>query len=264
MGSGCNDNFKNNSCTDVVSSDCVKWVGKKYTDFDICVNDSLTEVTTFILDKIKGFLIGKGILLPDLTFEDCLYLEDLLGTDEKNLINVLKTYKKAICDIDARLDDLSFSVEDFMEVKNYALGCISLPASTLCNPALKFQSLIQAIINKICSLNVTHKSLLLSISDVVEEVTGNFLQTSIKSCGGNGIVFSGTGKTSTVTFQALVPPYAPILYTGSLALFDSSGKGLPNTAMCGWFLCNGSYNTPSSNALPQNLAGNLKYIIRFS
>ena len=152
---------------------------------------------------------------------------------------------------------------DFTTVSAYTLGCIVLPIDP-CNPAVRFHTLIQAIINKVCSLNSSYNSILSSISDVVKDVAGNFLQTAIRSCGANGIVFSGVGPTSVVTFQALVPPYSPILYTGTLALFNASGVGLSNTAMCGWFLCNGNNSTPNSSSLPQNLAGNLKYIIRFS
>lgn len=264
MGSGCNNNYKNNSCTDIVSTDCVKWEGEPYSDFNICVNDSLTEVTTFILNKIKDILIGKGILLPSLTFNDCLFLKDLLGTEEKNLISVIQTYKKAICDLNEKLEVLNLSVEDFTDLDNYALGCINLPTNTSCDPTVKFKNLIQAIISKICSLDTNYNSIVGSISNVVQDITGNFLHTAIKSCGGNGIVVAGLGVNSSITFQALVPPYSPIIYTGSLALFSTTGVGLANTSVCGWYLCNGNNNTPNSSSLPQNTASNLKYIIRFN
>ena len=148
MGSGCNNNFKSNSCTDIISTDCTKWEGDPYADFNICINDSLTEVITFILDKIKGILVGKGILLPDLSFNDCLFLKSLLGTEEKNLINVIEVYKKAICDLNERLEILDISVEDFTAIENYALGCITLPTDDSCDSTMKFKNLIQAIINK--------------------------------------------------------------------------------------------------------------------
>lgn len=54
MWSGCNkcNNYNSNSCTDIISTDCIKWEGEPYSDLDICINDTLTEVTTIILDIV--------------------------------------------------------------------------------------------------------------------------------------------------------------------------------------------------------------------
>lgn len=265
MGSGCNNckSFDTNSCTDIISSNCVRWEGEAYEDFDICVNDTLTEVVTFILDKLKDILEGKGILLPDISFEDCIYLKDFLGIEEKNLINVLIAYKKAICDLNDRINTLNLTIEEFTDLNTYVLGCLDLVVGP-CDPVIKFHTLIQAIITKLCDLQDQYDSISNSILSVIEDATGNFLQQSIVSCGGNGITYSGLGATTKVTIEALVPPYAPIVYIGSLVYFDITGKGLDNTPMCGWYLCNGQNNTPNSTSLPQNLANNIKYIVRFT
>lgn len=258
----CKD-FDSNSCTDIVPSSCVTWQGEAYEDLDICIGDSLTYVQTVVLDKITDLLAGRGIILEDLTLSDCEYIEDLLGAEEKNLLNVLNTYKEAICELKETTDLNAENIAAFADISLYTLGCLA--PEDPCGDTLTFQTLIQAIITKLCALNTQFESIAETILDAIEEGAGNFLLAgAVTSCGGNGIVASGTGASAVLTIQALVPPNCPILYTGSTAFFDVNGVGLPNSAYCGWYLCNGNNGTPNSTTLPQNLAGNLKYIIRFT
>lgn len=258
----CRD-FNDNSCTDIISSSCVKWQGNAHEELDICLDDSLTYVINIVLDKIKDLLKGKGVVLEDLTLSDCVFINSLLGVEEKNLLNVLDVYKQAICQLKTATDLNAANLLAFTNVTLYTLGC--LPPLDPCGEPYDFKTLIQAIITKLCTLSAQFDSIASTILDVIEEGAGNFLLGgAVTSCGGNGFTTSGTGATAVIKFEALVPPYSPILYTGSLALFDGTGIGLPGTAMCGWYLCNGSNGTPNSSSLPQNLAANLKYIIRFT
>lgn len=258
----CRD-FDNNSCTDIVSSSCIKWQGDVHEDLEICLGDSLTYVMNIVLNNIKNFLKGEGIILEDLTLSDCEYLDDKLGVDEKNLLNVLTIYKEAICELKEASDLNAANMAAFTNVALYTLGCLT--ALDPCGEPYDFKTLIQAIITKLCALDAQFTSIALTILETIEEGAGNFLLGgAITSCGGNGYSTSGTGATAVITFEALVPPYAPILYTGSTAYFDGTGRGLPSTPLCGWYLCNGNNGTPNSSTLPQNLAANLKYIIRFT
>lgn len=262
---GCNNcrDFGPNACTDITTSNCVSWQGDPVAELEICVGDSLTYVGNIVLAKIKDLLKGRGIILDDLTISDCEYLEDILDGEEKNLINILTTYKTAICQLKESVEFNEQLVNDFTNISGYVLGC--LDPNDPCGDPLTFKSLIQAIITKLCALNTQFESIATTIVDAVEEVAGNFLISgAITSCGGNGYSVSGVGPTAVVTLQALVPPYCPILFTGSTGLFDVNGIGLPNSAYCGWYLCNGSNGTPNASTLPQNIAGNLKYIIRFT
>lgn len=262
----CQDCIDKTHCSDTISSTCVKWNGDIYSDFDMCINDSLTSVVNTILDKIRDLLKGRGIEFEDedLNFDDCSFLEDIQDDEIKSLINILNTYKTAICQLKTSIDQANANLASFAVNSLYTLGCITIPADP-CGDPLVFKDLIQAMIDKICALNTQLTSIAASILDTVEDAAGNFLVGgAIKSCGNNGIVYSGTGASAVVTFQALVPPYSPILYTGSTSYFDSNGIGLPNTVMCGWYLCNGNNGTPLSSALPQNMAGTLQYIIRFT
>jgi hypothetical protein len=265
MGSGCYNinGYNKNACTDIISTNCIRWEGSAYPDFDICINDTLTEVITFVLDTLADILEGQGILLPDLTVSDCDYLNDMLGSDEKNLINILKIYKEAICDLNTRILDINTQIADFATVANYDLSCLTLTTDP-CDPTIRFHTLIQTIIDALCTLQALYDSISSSILDVIEDAAGNFIQTAVTSCSGNGITVSGTGATTVVTIEALVPPYSPILYTGTLSYFDGTGIGLAGTPMCGWYLCNGANGTPNSTSFPQNVGNTLKYIIRFT
>lgn len=258
----CRD-FSGTNCTEIVPSSCVSWQGDKVDELEICVNDSLTYVGNIVLAKIKDLLKGKGIILSDLTLSDCEYVSDLLGAEEKNLLNVLDIYKQAICALKEDVASSTNTINDFASVAGYTLGCIG--TNDPCGDALTFKSLIQAIITKVCSLNTQLSGVAESLLEIVEESAGNFLVAgAVKSAGGNGISYTGSGATGKVVIKALVPPSAPILYVGSLASFDEAGIGLPNTAYEGWYLCNGSNGTPNRTTLPQNEAGTLQYIIRFN
>jgi hypothetical protein len=262
MCNNCRD-FGVNNCTESTTSNCVSWQGNASEELEICIGDSLTYVGNIILAKIQDLLKGRGIVLEDLTLSDCQYISDLLGADEKNLLNVLDVYKQAICDLKDASDLNADNVAAFANVALYTLGC--LDPEDPCGDPLTFQSLIQAIITKLCALNTQLESIAETILDAIEEGAGNFLiGGAVTSCGGNGYTVSGSGATAKVTFQALVPPYCPILYTGSTGVFDVNGVGIPGTAYCGWYICNGNNGTPNSTALPQNLAGTLTYIIRFT
>lgn len=259
----CRD-FNANACTEIVTSNCVSWVGDAVEELDICINDSLTYVGNKILAKIKDLIKGKGIILEDLTLDDCVYIKDILGAEEKNLLNVLDSYKQAICELKDQVDINSADIASFADVSLYTLGCIELDVDS-CEGQPTFKDLIQAIITKLCFLITQFESIAITLLDAIEEGAGNFLiGGAVTSCGGNGYTTTGTGPTAKVIFEALVPPFCPILFTGSTSFFDVNGVGLPNTPYCGWFLCNGSNGTPNSSTLPQNLAGNLKYIIRFA
>lgn len=246
------------------TSNEISWQGDPVSELDICIGDSLTYVGNIILSKIKDLLKGRGIVLEDLTLSDCTYIEDILDTDEKNLLNVLSAYKTAICNLKTDSDNLTEKVNEFTNVAGYTLAC--LDPNDPCGDPLTFKSLIQAVITKLCALNTQFESIAETILDAIEEGAGNFLAGgAVTSCGGNGYSVSGTGASTVIKFQALVPPYCPILFTGSTSgNFDSNGIGLPNTAYCGWYVCNGNNGTPNSTTLPQNLAGNLTYIIRFT
>lgn len=259
----CRD-LERNACTSIVSSDCISWQGMKVEELDICLNDSLTFVINSVLSKIKEFLKGKGIILDELSLEDCTYLSGLLGSQEKSLLNIIKIYKSAICAIKDNLDDQNALIASFTTLSQYTLGCIA-PLVEPCNSETTFKTLIQAILTKLCEFNTQFENLGETLLEVIEEGTGNFLiGGAIKSCGNNGIVFSGVGASAVVTFQALVPPNCPIIYTGSTSNFDSNGIGLPNSAYCGWYLCNGNNGTPNRTSLPQNSGDSINYIIRFN
>ncbi len=260
----CRD-FNDNSCTDTTTTNCVSSMADPVEELDICLNDSLTWVINKITEKMKELLLGQGILLDDLDLSDCEFIGSFFTEgEEKDLLNVLDAYKQAICNLKEQVDINTADIAAFTEVSLYTLECLTVGEDP-CTGVVTFQMLIQAIITQLCALTTQLEGIAEGLLASVEEIAGNMIVGgSITSCGGNGISFSGSGATAVATFQALVPPYCPIIYTGSLALFGATGIGLANTAMCGWYLCNGNNGTPNSSTLPQNGGGTIQYIIRFT
>lgn len=257
----CRD-FTDNSCTDRTTTNCIDWAGEAHEELDICINDSLTWVNTKIIEKVKEHMVGEGIVFEDLDLNDCEWLANLVGEDLE-LIEVLKGYKDALCELKEGLDANTANLASFANAALYTLGC--LDPEDPCGDPYTFQSLIQAIITKLCALDAQFQSIAATILDAIEEGAGNFLiGGAVTSCGGNGYSVSGSGASAVVKFEALVPPYCPIIFTGSTANFDANGVGLPNTPYCGWYLCNGNNGTPNSSTLPQNGGGTITYIIRFT
>ena len=257
----CRD-FNDNSCPDRTTTNCIDWQGAAYEELDICINDSLTWVNTKIIEKVIEHMAGEGITFEDLDLEECEWLSNLVGEDLE-LIEVLKGYKDALCELKEGLDANTANLASFTDVTLYTLGC--LPALDPCGDPYDFKALIQAIITKLCALDAQFLSIATTILDAIEEGAGNFIGGgAITSCGGNGYSVSGTGASTVVKFEALVPPYCPVIFTGSTSNFDANGIGLPNTPYCGWYLCNGNNGTPNSSTLPQNGGGTITYIIRFT
>lgn len=255
-------NCSSNTCADIISSGCVSWQGTSYEELKICMNDSLTKVTGILLDKISDVLKGKGILLPDLNLEDCEYIKDLLGTNEKNLLNMLDVYKNAVCDLKETLDGVSLTLEGFINIQEYHLGFLT--PDTPCGTPFTFRELMQGILDKVTDLNEKYNNLAVSLGEAMQDAVGEvLLNGAVASSGNNGIEYTGEGKSAKITLTALVPPYCPIIFTGSRNSFDITGKGIANSPYKRWFICNGNNGTPNSSTLPQNSAGNLTYIIRF-
>lgn len=265
MASGCKNcnSIDSNSCTDIISSTCVLWMGDAYEDLEICKGDNLTEVLDIALDKIDDIIKGLGITLDYVNFGDCAYLDGLLAMRTKTLEHIVDVFKTAICQIKAAADASATASEAYTDTTDYTLGCLA-PLADPCDGPVGFHTLIQAIITKLCDLNTQFESITDTILDITEEIVGNYIIAGgVKSAGANGITYTGTGPTGKAVITALVPPNSPILYIGSTSFF-TSGIGNVNTPYQGWYLCNGSNGTPNSTDLPQNIAGDLKYIIRFS
>ncbi len=266
MASGCKNcnTIDSNSCTDIISSSCVLWMGDPFEDLEICKGDTLTEVLDIVLDKLDDVTKGLGITIGYIDYTDCTFLDTIKGSSASTLETALTTFFTAICQLKASADAAATLAAGYTSTDDYTLGCLS-PLADPCDGPIGFHTLIQAIITKLCALNTQFESIADTIMDITEEIIGNFIIAGgVKSAGGNGITYTGTGATGKAVITALVPPNSPILYIGSTSFFDGSGVGLPNTPYEGWYLCNGNNGTPNSSGLPQNLAANLVYIIRFT
>ena len=136
----------------------------------------------------------------------------------------------------------------------YNTACLGPNLPT--NPTLN--QIIQELIKEFCSLLSAFNVLSTSVSGFTSGINttiGNFLAGAIKSTqqatglAGPNITKSGSGSTLQLNFLGFAPVGSILPYAGSMADFDSSGKGMVNTGAWGWAVCNGGNGTVNMSGL---------------
>jgi hypothetical protein len=210
-----------NGCPEIISDQCVKYTGPDIELFGICTGDTISIVLADIIDKITNILSGTGITLSSVTFSNAPWLATLFGTKDKTLQNLFQL----LIDSQQTLKDLYESLKQ--TAASFDVGCLTgLPA----NP--NRDQVVQAILNKLCSLNTTVNGL----SSVYVKITD--LPTLVKTITTQGT--NGQPKQ----YKDYTIPYTAFPYHGPLSNFDSTGKGLVGAGFDRIFICNGLNGTP--------------------
>lgn len=240
MGSGCIQNSKKvtDKCGIIYPSDCVQYQGPPVPLLGICTGDSITEVEQAIINKLLEVLSGTGITLDQVSLENCVYLKDLFGSQDKTLVNLINLLIQSDCNLKALIDELFVRTQP----SNFIFDLKCLPVIT--NPTT--EKIIQSIITELCSLKATVDSLVSNSGNttIIDSRINTALNGLITSSGNKGI--TKTVNSSGLThyhFTSLVPPLGAIMYFGPLNNFDPQGKGVVGTAYEGWHLCNGNGGT---------------------
>lgn len=227
----CDNDFS--KCLDTYSSNCIIWEGPDIPCLGITSKQSLTAVETAIANEVCIILGDIDVSTVTLTAE----LIGLLGSNNQsisNLFQILIDYGVTLRDI---IDDIK---TEFEASKSLTLDfkCITPPAT------INIQSSIQSLITSYCTLKQTVDNLpgavTAGITNTVTQVLGNVL-TAIQP---NRVVKTGQGSSFKVAFRGFVPYYTALAYYGTLTDFDSTGKGITNSPMDGWYICNGNNGTP--------------------
>lgn len=254
MGSGCTNSYKN-KCLTPISSDCVTYVGDPIPELNICTGDTLTEVQAIILDELLNLLqTGDNLQITNLVSTCEIYTNEMQGKENK-LNVILQALVNIICDLNTRL----VSIED-EPVTVYDTKCLISPGTTT-------ETIVQSLINKVCSIDsvITEITNQLNnsgdINTTIVNTSGNLIKSAISTCGDWGLVKKGSGANTSVEIFGLVPPYCPIPCMAPLNMFDSTGKGLPGTYMCNYFICNGNNSTPDLRGYIIGGAHNLPGIV---
>jgi microcystin-dependent protein len=221
----CQDCF-NNCNGEVISDRCVKYTGPDIPFLGISTGDSLSMVEAAIIAKLQAMTLGTGVDLSAVTI-DCELLTDIIGTQDKNLVNLVQMLITASCTLRELIQELQDIVDTPFTINT---DCLTLPA----NPTR--DQVLEATVLKLCSVAA---DVLVIKNDYVKATQLNgLIQAYLNTIG-----LGGGGSSTTQQYVKMVPKVA-YEYYGSLSNFDSSGKGIAAAGFDKVYLCNGSNGTP--------------------
>lgn len=212
-----------NGCTISTYDKCIKYTGEDVDSLEICNNDGLDEVIEKIIENLEGYSTGEGITVT-LSPTPCTLISDKLSANY-SLSSILNAYASAICEVKEELDDV---ITDIGNTYPFNTLCLTLGASPTKD------DILQATITQTCA-NTTSINTILNdyvkaseLNTLIQQYLDEISQTP------SGVIQQNTKMV----------PYVAYEYYGSLANFDSSGKGLTNAGFEKVYLCNGSNGTP--------------------
>jgi hypothetical protein len=237
MGSGCNKSSITNYCVTPVSSDCVKYEGDPVPLLGICTGDTITEVENVVIQKLTEMLQGTGITLSSVTLDNCPYLNVLFAGKDKTVSNLVQLLVDSQCDLKTLIDQINAKINQTGDNFIFDLKCIPTPDET------NIDTIIQAIIDAHCLLKSDFDALKSNSGSttLITQVVNSILTNLIS--GPTGVKKTVTNGVPHYDLLGMVPIGAVIIYDGPLSNFDSSGKGLANTEVANWHICNGNGGT---------------------
>lgn len=205
-------------CGQIYSDKCIKYTGPEIPLLGICTGDSLSAFEASVVEKLESLVDGTGIDLSSVTL-DCAFISNILGSQDKDLVNVLQTLISASCTLRELVQDIQ---DEINTTYSYDFKCVTVGGTQ------STADIIQGIINKLCALNT-------SVTTIQSDfVTKAGLCTAVQACL----------TSATADFSSRMVPYSILPYYGSLTNFDSSGKGLSANGFNKIYLCNGNNGTP--------------------
>jgi len=215
-----------NGCAEIISDKCVKYTGVDVPVLGIKNGDSLSYIEQSLIGFITSMLDGEGIVLNISSNDICLVVDKyLVDCETLNLPNVINALLKGLCEtyqVAAGAAARIGALDDF-----YDLKCI-----TGVTASAGIRNILQATINKLCTVDAALTALALNVSTNYVKLAdlNSLIAAYIASVG-----------TNTNYYNKMVP-YTVVEYYGSLSGFDVTGKG---TGI--WdkiYLCNGNNGTP--------------------
>lgn len=216
-----------NGCVETVSDQCVRYTGVDVPVLGIQTGDSLSYVEQALITFLTSTLNGEGIVL---TIDPLILCEiinkNLVECEDLNLPNVINALIKAICELDERLTAVE---ADLAALEGpYTIGCLTGVTGSSGTHAI-----LQAVINKLCGLELELDALALDVST-------NY----VKLADLNSLIaaYLASVGTSTKYYNKMIP-YVAVEFYGSLTgKFDGTGAGIGDWEKI--YLCNGLNGTP--------------------
>lgn len=223
---GCNNCF--NNCSQIVSDQCVKYTGPAIAALEIELGDPLSEVTEKLTTYLLSALDASGIEPTIDPADSCALVNDYLTGDTLN--DVISAILQAICDLQVQV---TADVANMTTLNaDYTIGCLTGVTSSSDTHAI-----VQAIITKLCALNLNVLALQSALSAYVTIADiDTYIQNYLDSIA------------VTAMYNKMVP-YTAIEYYGALTGYPTIADGF-NTNGVGYgawqqvYLCNGLNGTP--------------------
>jgi len=224
----CNNCY--NGCVETTSDKCVRYTGSAVEELSIETGDSLFVVEQALINAVVSFLDGTGI---DITINPTAYCDlvvDYLPTckpicSPPTAVELFEALVKAACSLQTQVT----SINSTLTILNadYTIGCLTgVTASS------DTHAIVQAVINKLCSLGVDLAALALDVDTNYVKLSD--LDTLIQA-------YLDGSPTASEYYTKMVP-YTVVEYYGTLTNFDSTGAGTGNWVNI--YLCNGQNGTP--------------------
>jgi microcystin-dependent protein len=235
--SNCSNCF--NGCTEIVSDRCVRYTGIDVPALGIQTGDTLSHVESSIIDFLVPVLTGVGIK-PEIPIENfCELVSQYLPTCTSctgfTLNDVLNAIIHAACNLQEQIDAIDATLATLNADYTLPADCLTGVTSSSDTHAI-----LQAVINKLCSLDSQFTQLLIDLPNTYVSFNeiNDIIQTYIND------------NTNVDSISSKMVPYAVLPYFGPIAgIFDSTGAGLNLVPTGGqdWtkvYLCNGNNSTP--------------------
>jgi len=229
-----------NGCADGPLSDqCVKYTGIPISALGIATGDTLLHVENQIISKVQELMDGSGII-PEIDPNDvCEVVQELMPCCPPHDLNtILTVFLKSICilnDKNEALKDRIIIVETAINALNadYILPASTPPCLTGVTATSDTHAVLQAVINKLCTLSLTVTTEYVRL-DQVEGIVNDVIEA----------------LPVTTLINAKMVPFSILPFYGeTTGIFDGTGAGM-DASLAGkgnWtriFLCNGENGTP--------------------
>jgi len=210
-----------NGCTEIVSDKCVKYTGVNVPILGIQTGDSLSYVQQALITFLTSTLDGTGVIINLGNTEICNLVQQYLPTcKDLSIVDVSIALIEAACDLQEQIDDV---VEELAVLNaDYTVGCL-----TGVTPSTNTHDIVQAVINKLCQIEIDLAALALNLSTNYVSIANinNYISDYI------------SGASSLVSTKMI--PYVAVPYFNSdLSNFDVTGAGIGNWTNI--YLCNGA------------------------
>ncbi len=235
-----------NGCTEIVSDRCVKYTGIDVPVLGIKTGDSLSYVEQALITFLTSTLDGTGVKIDLAPTVVCDLVKQYLPTcGDLTIVDISKALIEAACDLQEQVDAIVAQLAILNA--DYTIKCLTgVTASS------DTHAIVQAVINKLCQLEIDLDALALDLETNYVSVADidTYIQAYLNSIPGTTLV------------NAKMVPYTPIPFYPTTAFlagkFDGTGSGIGDWVKI--YLCNGQNGTPDlrgrvlvgSNAMGSN------------